>query len=576
MSDQTTPEVASLKRCVPFRDLSDTLIAKVALLSKGVSLAQGDSLEVPEDPEAPFYMVLEGKVRVEEEQTADDRPALVLKQGEFFGAHAVLYGKSFNLKVVAVEPARLIKLEARLIKALLQQEPTLQTNLRDASIMYRRLHGKHFRWVDPEEMVQEILHEHPVYLLVGMAQAIGIVLLGLLASMFGLWTGSTGLATIFATIGIGIIGLGFLWGVWQYIDWDNDYYVVTDRRIAWVEQVVGLYDSRSEILLSEVRSVEPETEFLGRMLGYADLFIKDNFQRLIIFKHIRNHLEVKNAIEVLSVEAKKTQTQLDRSAVDGLMRGWITQPLIPSPEKPAVAPAAATPAKKKSLSLRMREYFDVRMRLQEGNTIIYRRHIIFLLYRQAPALLSGLLLLVMTLVLIQARLAKTITFPSVLTTLLTGTLALVVCGLWALYHFEDWRNDTYHILPDKVIVRQKKPLDIDKRTELALLVEDREEVIGLEHQRTSFPGVLLNYGDVLLTVKIPGETQVRKINRVFDPARVHQDIFDRIYYRKRKKAQEELVKTGQLKDWFAAYHRQSEELRRLQNRNLNSPDSGVK
>ncbi|MCU0484716.1 MAG: cyclic nucleotide-binding domain-containing protein [Anaerolineales bacterium] len=575
MTDQTDAEIASLKRCAAFRDLSDALVSKVARLSKGIILAEGDRLEVKADPEAPFYMVLEGKVQVDEQNPKNARPPQVLKQGEFFGAHALLHGRSFSMAVVALEPTRLITMDVRTLAALMQQERTLKEGLQEASTMYRRLHSRHFHWVDPEENVQVILHEHPFYLAVGIAQGVFIALMGIMIPVLTMLLGSIGLTTLSTLIGSVVIVIGILWGIWQYIDWDNDYYVVTDRRIAWIEQIIILYDSRNDILLSELRSVEPETDFLGRILGYANLYIKDNFQRVIVFKNIGYHLQIKKAIETLAIDAKIRQQQLDRTALDRKMLGWLlsaSQPIAPS----AAPSAAPEPGQKVPPFQRVQKYFDFQMHLREGDTIIYRRHVLFLIYRTLPAMLMAAGILLSIPILIYAELSGWFNAPTLLTTLAVGSIMLVGCALWAWYQYEDWRNDTYQITLDKIIARQKKPLDIDRRTELALLAEEQEQVIGLEHRRASFFGVIFNYGEVFLSVKIPGEVQVRKMTQVYDPAQVHQDIFDRIYHKKRKQAQEELKKSDQLKDYFGSYHRVSGLLNNTSNRGKNSTDSEVK
>ena len=33
-----------------------------------------------------------------------------------------------------------------------------------------------------------------------------------------------------------------LWAIWVIIDWGNDYYIVTNQRVVWLEKVVGIYD----------------------------------------------------------------------------------------------------------------------------------------------------------------------------------------------------------------------------------------------------------------------------------------------------------------------------------------------
>jgi len=69
-----------------------------------------------------------------------------------------------------------------------------------------------------------------------------------------------------------LIGFGF--GLYQWIDWGNDYYIVTDRRAIWLEKVIGLYDSRHEAPLRMVLSVSTTTDVSGRMMDYGDVVIR--------------------------------------------------------------------------------------------------------------------------------------------------------------------------------------------------------------------------------------------------------------------------------------------------------------
>ncbi len=74
-----------------------------------------------------------------------------------------------------------------------------------------------------------------------------VVLFGLfVASLAGVFWTSEVLrngALILAAI---ILGIGFGWTIWTWIDWGNDYYVVTNQRVVWIEVVIGLYESRNE------------------------------------------------------------------------------------------------------------------------------------------------------------------------------------------------------------------------------------------------------------------------------------------------------------------------------------------
>ena len=83
-------------------------------------------------------------------------------------------------------------------------------------------------------------------------------------------------------IALGALALIFIigWGIWNSIDWSNDYYIVTNQRVIWLEKVVGLYDSRQEAPLSSILSVGVETDQLGRILDFGNVIVRTFVGRL--------------------------------------------------------------------------------------------------------------------------------------------------------------------------------------------------------------------------------------------------------------------------------------------------------
>jgi hypothetical protein len=123
---------------------------------------------------------------------------------------------------------------------------------------------------------------------------------------------------------------------------------------------------------------------------------------------------------------------------------------------------------------------------------------------------------------------------------------LLAFGGWALWLFEDWRNDLYIVTPTRVIDLQRVPF---------LLQETRKES-GLDKVQTMEVKILtpwarlFGYGNVI--VRVPGA--VYEFNDVQHPARVQDEISKRVDQFKRRQAETEARgRQTELSDWFAMY-----------------------
>ena len=98
------------------------------------------------------------------------------------------------------------------------------------------------------------------------------------------------------------------------MDWGNDYYIVTNQRVVWLEKVVGLYDSREESPLPTVISVSTETEPLGRSLDYGNVIIR-TFVGRIVFHHVAHPYEVEALIKEHQGRAKEGSRRMEVDAM---------------------------------------------------------------------------------------------------------------------------------------------------------------------------------------------------------------------------------------------------------------------
>jgi CRP-like cAMP-binding protein/membrane protein YdbS with pleckstrin-like domain len=103
-----------------------------------------------------------------------------------------------------------------------------------------------------------------------LVAAAGFGLPGAFGGIFGFTT-----ATNVLVWGLlGLLGLGWLW--WQYVDWSNDLYIVTDDKLVDVEaKPLGLFAKRREGSLERVQTVDSQQlGIFAKIFDYGDVVIR--------------------------------------------------------------------------------------------------------------------------------------------------------------------------------------------------------------------------------------------------------------------------------------------------------------
>lgn len=127
-------DAATLRSLPLFASLDDAQAARVLARLREQTAATGETVVGQFQPGRDLYVVLEGSVRVE----ADDSEVAVLVAGEFFGEMAVIdwgggFGRSRSATVTAREPARLAVLDWELTTWLMDEAPEVSRQLREAA-----------------------------------------------------------------------------------------------------------------------------------------------------------------------------------------------------------------------------------------------------------------------------------------------------------------------------------------------------------------------------------------------------------------------------------------------------------
>jgi len=538
----TPQQVALLSRMHLFRGLNEEDMAFAASCMEQTKVS-ADALvfEQGEEP-AAFYIVMGGRLKVTRysKRTQEEDMFGFLDEGDFFGLDLFQENRPNQVTVQAVTDVTLLVLDIPHARELFERLPELIPRFRLMIASHNLQIRTPLNWISPEETIYFIGQSHYIYLLAKLAPWLipGIIM----ASAF------LALLTIpHMTVLLLILGLGLLVAtgmcIWHYVDWNNDHYVVTGKRVVFQEKVVLLYDSRQESPIEQVQSLSVDTTMVGRIFHYGKLVIR-SFTGTIEFDGITQPQDVMALIQEMQKRSQSSLRQAELRQIEEILKQRIgLVPPKPPPPKPPPAPAQNPQIAK--IQKFMADLFH--LRYQMGDTIQYRTHWWILV--KAIFLPSLILLAVMGLqiwILVRSVSRQMDSFP-VLGAFLALCVVWLATAMWWLYNYIDWHNDIYLITSEQVIDISRKPLGNEQKK-----VAQIKNILNVEYKRLGIIGLLLNYGTVYIRI---GES-VFTFDDVFNPSDVQRELFNRMSLRtlKERQAQGE-TERQRMAEWIAAYHR---------------------
>lgn len=561
MAIELPARIAFLKKIHLFHGLTEEELAAIAELLKEVPVPKGDVV-FPQGKKAEnFYLIYGGSVDIIRKEGSKRFRLARLVREDYFGEMALLQKRPRSATVTALADTLLLVLSRADFDKLFKQNPQLKLNL-SVAIRSRQLAQRlRFKWLRPDEVIYFLARKHPVILY----QNLFLPSLALLVPIFFLYAWIR-FAHSFVVLFAVLVSLIFIaaWIAWLVIDWGNDYYIVTNQRVVWLEKVVGIYDSRQESALSTVLSVGVEANPLGRAMDFGDVIVR-TFVGRIPFSHVNHPKQAARMIEEYWMRTREAAVGMEKEAMKDAIRRRLGIPVPPKP-KEAVVPAAPPPPPPKRLNLlRLLGAETLKLRYETGDSVIYRKHwIVLILDAWMPVL--GFLA---SLGLFLQRLYQLVRDPSEAFISLNGGLTFdgwagalfILMGaffLWFVYKVMDWSNDKFEVTPEQIIDIDRKPFGTESRNAAQL-----ENILGTEYKRIGFLGNIFNFGTVYITV---GGTKLA-FEDVMDPASVQSDINRRRMARTEKKHQGEIAaERERMAEWLATYHRNAEELRREEER----------
>ncbi|MEW6718258.1 MAG: cyclic nucleotide-binding domain-containing protein [Chloroflexota bacterium] len=544
MDEESSRNLDLLKSMRLFIGLEDEELKQVARLFKIQHVRAGIRLFSQGDLGDEFFIILRGRVQISREDGSSRRELAVFKPGDYFGEETLLFRRRRSATVTVIETADFLVTDRLGFQELLQKVPHSRSFFELAVESHKNTQRMRLNWIGKDEVIYLLIRKHYSVLWTSFTLPFLAALLSLLFFFVYYLIGFS----LVLIGGVVILFAAMLWGVWNWIDWGNDYYILTDRRVVWLERVVGIYDSRQEAPLRTVLSVNATTDQIGRMLGYGDVIVR-TFTGKIILRTVSHAEQMAEVIQEHCDRVKELRKKDDKVEIERHIRERLDLP-VSSVQTTAVETEETTEKPVKPSAMRRFFVTLLKVRYEDGEVVTYRKHWFLLIQHSWKPFLCMVISIFIPAYLILNK----YTFLTQTTIGFIGCASFVLCFLWWIYAYIDWRNDIYLVTPDQIVDIDRTPLGREEKRSAPL-----ENILSLDYERTGILGRLLNFGNVNALV---GGVKFT-FEGVFNPSAVQQDIFRRIDARMYQKQEEEAVRERQrMTDWIEVYHHSIEGNRR--------------
>ncbi len=549
--------IAMLGKLYIFEGIAQEQLAEIATKFERLCINRGERVFDEGAKGEEFYIIFSGRVLITQTDRNRQRVLAILSDGDYFGEEALLFDRSRSASVTALEKTILLCLNRENFNAMLTNYPLVRRNLSITAESRYLARKEKFEWLGEDELIYLVTRKHELFLILSLILPIfiGVGSVPVAGLSFLAPTPFFKAAALF--LGLGGIFVALIWAIWKWLDWSNDYYMVTSQRVVWLEKVIGIYDSRREAPLANVLAVNVSSSQLGRIMNYGNvevrtytggIYMRNVAQPYLLEAYVRGYQErAQQRQEKEEIKANEEALHKRIAAIEASNKTGETGQSVPIKQQIRYHYVDNQPPHFFEL---LKTLFTVRY--EQNGAIVYRKHWLVLLKKTWKPGVSFALLFILT-GFVSWRL---ISHQSVLLTGLSWAvilfLAYVLISFWWSYQFMDWSNDIYKITPDQILDIERKPLGNEEKKSASL-----DSILSLEHSRNGILELVFNYGNVIVNI---GQSQFI-FKGVNNPDQVHQDVADYMEARQRKKREMQVVQERQrMVDWLDIYHQETENL----------------
>ncbi|MGD2027711.1 MAG: cyclic nucleotide-binding domain-containing protein, partial [Anaerolineales bacterium] len=271
MAISTEERVAFLRQRLMFQGIDEEWLTVIAERMKEFERSAGELVFAEGDRGSVFYIIFKGSVRVWTIEQGEERQWEVLEAGDKFGEGALLTGNRRAASITAVGDSTFLAMHQQDFYWMLEHFPEVEEYLITLWESRQKAREMYFPWLHEGEVIHIITRRHPIRMWRELIKPIATSLLSIAIIYFG---GRTNFEVVPYLIGFFILFLSIFWAIWEVVDWRNDYFILTNQRIVWLEQVVFQAAARQEAPLAAVQSVDVQTSQIGRILKYGNVLVR--------------------------------------------------------------------------------------------------------------------------------------------------------------------------------------------------------------------------------------------------------------------------------------------------------------
>ncbi len=343
---------------------------------------------------------------------------------------------------------------------------------------------------------------------------------------------------------LAILAPALIWLVWRALDWENDRYIVTDKRVIHIEKLYLTRDKRDEAPLAMIQDVFVEMKgFMAHLLYFGDVIVQTaGTLGTVRFKGIRKPRKAQAQILALVSLAEGAIPAEESQAAQAVREivGW------PRPEPKPFPPTAeglrweSEKRRREQLSEVIKMMFFPKQVFGE-NPIIWRKHWWVLLKEMISPVLALVILLILWA-------AASLSFGFSIWFDVPFGISLAAISVRITWLVIDWRNDLYVITDDRAIDIDKVPFLYEHRREAGL-----DKIQDVRYWREGFIATRLDFGNVRL--ETAGGIGAFTFDSVPHPREVQIEIFNRIerFHRETERQLQE-ARQYELLDLLSRYH----------------------
>jgi hypothetical protein len=354
--------------------------------------------------------------------------------------------------------------------------------------------------------------------------------------------------TIMGTILIALFLTG-LPSLYIYVDWKDDFYIVTDRKVLSRQRDILLYETKNVIPYSAVLSVTKKVPgFWAALLLFGDVDLR-TYTGVMKLHGIADPEIISALISDIRGRQSSIKKQYTREENIQEMRKRLG---LEQESTLSAIPSDADDANKMDLaednSFRfINSLFQaiLQLRVVKGDEVTYRKHWIILLQTSLVLYILGSAIFLYLAYAIISLLSYSLPIPPAFLTIPIIVAGVVIFGI-LVYRFFDWRNDRFVLTNQAIMDLDKKPLGKEHRRTASLA-----NIQAVEYKREGLIRILFNFGTVFIRV---GDTQF-SFDEVANPFAVQQEITERLNQAKDRERHNEIKREREtILDWIEIYH----------------------